>query len=189
MTITGRTATSIPTANRWMELTCATCPTFQADTRRRTRMRTCGITALRIGGRPRATRGRPSRAPSGRTGGCLTKIKASSPVSITALSGAATAANRPSLPVNNGSWPSLIKLNRTDTNDVVQGQSASVRFFYQWAQPSTSTATVGFYLDDDFNPLNTNQKLLKQMSVPGNGASSGTLICFNSYWFVLSGLK
>ena len=86
--------------------------------------------------------------------------------------GAGTAANRSSLPANNGSWPSLIKLNRTDTNDVVQGQSASVRFFYQWAQPSTSTATVGFYLDDDLNPLNTNQKLLKQMSVPGNGASS-----------------
>ena len=48
----------------------------------------------------------------------------------------------------------------------------SVKFFYQWAQPNTTNATVSFYIDDDLNPLNTNQKLLKQMSAPGNGASS-----------------
>jgi hypothetical protein len=86
--------------------------------------------------------------------------------------GAGTSANRASLAANNGSWPNLIKFNRIDTNQVVQGQSTSVKFFYQWAQPNTTNATVSFYIDDDFNPLNTNQKLLKQMSVPGNGASS-----------------
>jgi hypothetical protein len=86
--------------------------------------------------------------------------------------GAGTSANRASLTANNGNWPNLIKLNRTDTNQVVQGQSTSVKFFYQWAQPDTTNATVSFYIDDDFNPINTNQKLLKQMSAPGNGASS-----------------
>lgn len=86
--------------------------------------------------------------------------------------GAGTSANRSALSSNSGAWPNLIKFNRTDTNQVVQGQSVAVKFFYQWAQPSTSTATLNFYLDNDFNPLNSNQNLLKQMSVPGNGATS-----------------
>jgi hypothetical protein len=84
--------------------------------------------------------------------------------------GAGTASNRTSLPSNSGNWPNLIKLNRTATNDVVQGQAAFVNFYYQWAQPTNSTATVSFYLDDDFNPLNSNDLLLKQMPVPGTGA-------------------
>ncbi len=32
--------------------------------------------------------------------------------------------DRTLLPSNSGNWPNLIKLNRTDTNDVVQGQAA-----------------------------------------------------------------
>ena len=86
--------------------------------------------------------------------------------------GAGTPTNRTALSSNSGTWPNLIKLNRTDTNQVVQGQTVSVKFFYQWAQPSTSMATLSFYLDNDFNPLNSNQNLLKQMAVPGNGAAS-----------------
>jgi hypothetical protein len=83
--------------------------------------------------------------------------------------GAGTAANRKALPSNSGDWPNLITFNRLDTNDVVQGQSAAVKFFYQWAQPTNSTATMSFYLDDDFNPLNGNDHLLTQMAVPGTG--------------------
>ncbi len=30
---------------------------------------------------------------------------------------------------------------------------------------------MSFYLDDDFNPLNSNDQFLKQMAVPGNGAA------------------
>ncbi|HOX57191.1 MAG TPA: hypothetical protein P5205_08605 [Candidatus Paceibacterota bacterium] len=85
--------------------------------------------------------------------------------------GLGTAANRTALPANNGTWPNLIKFNRVDTNAVVQGQSLWIKFYYQWARPNTTNATVSFYLDDDFNPLNFNQKFLKQISVPGNGAS------------------
>jgi hypothetical protein len=85
--------------------------------------------------------------------------------------GAGTSPNRTALASNNGNWPNLIKLNRMDTNQVVQGQATSVKFFYQWAQPSTSSADVSFYLDDDFNPINTNQKLVKQLTVPGTGGS------------------
>jgi hypothetical protein len=30
-------------------------------------------------------------------------------------------------------------------------------------------ATLGIYLDDDLNPLNTNHRLLKEITLPGNG--------------------
>ena len=73
---------------------------------------------------------------------------------------------------NNGNWPNLIKFNRTSTNQVFQGQGMPVTYYYQWAQPGTSLATIRIYLDDDLNPLNTNQTLLREFVVPGNGAAS-----------------
>jgi hypothetical protein len=85
--------------------------------------------------------------------------------------GAGVASNRTPLATNNGAWPSLIKLNRTDTNQIAQGQSLSLKLFYQWARPATSNATVTFYLDNDLNAFNTNQTLLKQVTVPGTGTS------------------
>ena len=81
--------------------------------------------------------------------------------------GAGNANNRTALGTNNGSWASLIKFNRLETNQVVQGQSIPLKFYYQWARPATSNATVSIYLDDDPNVLNNNQKLLLQMNVPG----------------------
>jgi hypothetical protein len=81
--------------------------------------------------------------------------------------GAGNANNRTPLGTNNGTWASLIKFNRLETNQVVQGQSIPVKFYYQWARPATSNATVSIYLDDDPNVLNNNQKLLLQMNVPG----------------------
>lgn len=86
--------------------------------------------------------------------------------------GAGTSANRAALTGNTGSWPNVIKFNRTSTNAVEQGQRTALTFYYQWAQPDTSLATIGIYLDNDFNPLNTNQTLLCEIPVPDNGASS-----------------
>ena len=86
--------------------------------------------------------------------------------------GAGVSSNRTALPSNNGAWPNLIKFNRTDTNSVVQGQNASVTFYYQWAQSNTSQATVSIYLDDDLSPFNTNDRLLSQVTVTGNGTST-----------------
>lgn len=86
--------------------------------------------------------------------------------------GGGTTINRTALATNTGAWASLIKLNRLATNAVVQGQSTWVNFYYQWAHPAASNATVRFYLDDDLNPLNTNHTLLHQMLVPGTGASA-----------------
>jgi len=81
--------------------------------------------------------------------------------------GAGTLSNRKALGTNNGTWPSLIKLNLLGTNKVTQGQSLPLKFYYQWARPASSNASVSIYLDDDLNVLNNNQKLLLQMSVPG----------------------
>jgi hypothetical protein len=86
--------------------------------------------------------------------------------------GAGAAGNRTALPSNSGNWPNVIKLSRLDTNAVLQGQAAAVGFYYQWAKPAASAATVSFLIDDDLNPLNSNGRLLKQMVVPGTGATS-----------------
>ncbi|MCI0748593.1 MAG: hypothetical protein L0Y58_24555 [Verrucomicrobia subdivision 3 bacterium] len=80
-------------------------------------------------------------------------------------------ANRTSLPSNNGDWPNLIRLNLVSTNQAPQGTNISVKYYYQWARPGTSTAGISFYLDEDFNPLNGNRRLLQQIAVPGTEAS------------------
>ena len=83
--------------------------------------------------------------------------------------GIAGVTNRTLLPSNTGNWANLIRLNRLDTNSVLQGHDVPVKFYYQWAQPPASTANLSFYLDDDLNPLNANDHLLKQMTLPGTG--------------------
>ena len=84
--------------------------------------------------------------------------------------GAGISSNRITIATNLGNWPNVIRFNRLDTNQVTQGESTPVKFYYQWAKPSTNMATVSIYLDDDLNPLNTNQRLLAQIPVPANGA-------------------
>src|SRR5262249_12898309 len=88
--------------------------------------------------------------------------------------GAGTSNNRTALATNNGTWPNLIKANRVDTDQVAQGQSASIKLYYQWARGNTNNATVSFYLDNDLNPFTANQKLLKQVNFPGTGAGGVT---------------
>jgi hypothetical protein len=86
--------------------------------------------------------------------------------------GAGVSTNRTILTSNNGTWPNVIRFDRTETNQVVQGQSIVLNLYYQWAQPAASNAMLSIYLDSDLNPLNSNQALLKQMVIPGTGASS-----------------
>lgn len=86
--------------------------------------------------------------------------------------GAGQNGNRTFLPSNNGNRPNVIKFNLVSTNQAQQGTNISVKYFYQWAQPNTTPASLDFYLDDDFNPLNGNSRLLGQISVPGTGAFS-----------------
>ena len=86
--------------------------------------------------------------------------------------GAGTANNRTALGTNNGTWASLIKFDRLETNPVIQGQSIPVKFYYQWARPTNSNATVSIYLDDDPNALDGNEKLLSQMDMPGTTSTN-----------------
>ncbi len=93
--------------------------------------------------------------------------------------GAGTSSNRTTINTNTGTWPNLIRLNRTTTNQVLPGQTMPVRFYYQWARSNTSVATVSISLDPDLNPLNTNQVLLRQITVPGTSASSVGMLTTN----------
>ena len=93
--------------------------------------------------------------------------------------GAGVSSNRWALTSNNGAWPNLIKFNRTATNSVAQGQNASVKLFYQWAQPAASQATVGIFLDDDLNPLNANDQLVGQFTLLGTGAATVSNVTVN----------
>jgi len=85
--------------------------------------------------------------------------------------GAGTSNNRTALATNNGNWPNVLKFNRTSTNQVVQGQTMPVAFYYQWAKSNTNLATLSIYLDDDLNPFNTNQVLVQEIPLPGTGAA------------------
>jgi hypothetical protein len=84
--------------------------------------------------------------------------------------GAGVANNRTALPANTGAWPNVVKLNRLTTNAVAVGAALPVTFYYQWAQPETSLATVRVFLDPDGNPFNANQIWLQDIAVPGTGA-------------------
>lgn len=85
--------------------------------------------------------------------------------------GAGTSPNRTSLPGNNGNWPSLIKFNLTGTNLMAPGQSNAVTLYYQWAKPAASNATIRIYLDDDFNPWNGNERLVREAAAAGTTSS------------------
>lgn len=87
--------------------------------------------------------------------------------------------NRTALPSNTGEWPNLIRLNRTTTNAVAQGQDTPLKFYWQWACATTNTATVSVFLDDDQNPFNTNQCLLGQFLAPATGDAAVSFTTVN----------
>ena len=71
--------------------------------------------------------------------------------------GAGVTGNRTLLPSNYNAWPDVIKLNLTSAVSAQQGTNITTKIAYQWAQPGSSNAALSFYLDNDFNPLNSNQ--------------------------------
>ena len=85
--------------------------------------------------------------------------------------GAGVSGNRTALPTNNGNWPNLISFNRATTNQVIQGETMPVAFYYQWARTNSGSAILEIYLDDDLNPLNTNQTLIGTVLLPGTGTA------------------
>jgi len=76
--------------------------------------------------------------------------------------------NRTPLTNNAGLWPNPIRLTLLSTNVLEHGEAASLRLYFQWAAPITSTQTVEVLADPDLNPFNGNETLLT------NGTASGT---------------
>jgi len=61
---------------------------------------------------------------------------------------------------------------------MAQGQNNAVTLYYQWAKPATSNATVSIYVDDDFNPWNGNERLVRRLTASGttsNNVGFGTV--------------
>lgn len=91
--------------------------------------------------------------------------------------GAGVLNNRTALPTNNGGSANAIKLDIIGTNFVAFGQTNNATLFYQWAKPASSNAVLSLYLDDDLNPYNGNERLIRQFTLHGTTAaqvSSGT---------------
>lgn len=83
--------------------------------------------------------------------------------------GAGLANNRVLLDVNSGNWPNLILANTTGSNIVQFGGFVATKIYWQWEKPSGNTGQLEFYLDDDWNPLNANSRLLRSEPIGATG--------------------
>ncbi len=86
--------------------------------------------------------------------------------------GAGNSPNRTTLPANHGNWPNLVQFHLAGTNLVAHGQGNAVSFYHQWARPATSNASVSIFLDDDFNPWNGNESLVRELTVAGTSSNN-----------------
>ena len=91
--------------------------------------------------------------------------------------GAGVAANRNSLPADNGTWPNLLRLNVTSTNHFSVDESLSVAFYDQFGSSTSAMATVRFWLDPDVNPYDANEIDLGELMISGTGTNA---VSFNT---------
>jgi hypothetical protein len=86
--------------------------------------------------------------------------------------GAGVSPNRSALPANNGTWPNLLRLDRTSTNSVSTGDPVPVTFYYQYGSSTSVTAVIDLALDADENPFNANETTLYSGTVNGTGTNN-----------------
>jgi hypothetical protein len=86
--------------------------------------------------------------------------------------GAGVAANRDSLPANNGTWPNLIKLNITGTNQLSVDDPIALTFHTQFGATTSLTAEVQFFLDADANPFTANNVEVFQTNISSTGTAN-----------------
>jgi hypothetical protein len=91
--------------------------------------------------------------------------------------GAGLTTNRTRLPVDNGAWPNILRLNATGTNHFSVDLPLPIAFYDQFGSSTSAVATVRFFLDPDANPYDTNEIDLGPFTVPGTGTNN---VFFNS---------
>jgi hypothetical protein len=86
--------------------------------------------------------------------------------------GAGTVSNRRALAANNSTWPNVIKFDFVTPLTNFQGDAVSMRYYFQFGQPLTTTALVGVRLDNDANPWNGDLGELYQATETGSGTQA-----------------
>ena len=79
--------------------------------------------------------------------------------------GAGLTTNRSNLPVDNGAWPNILRLNVTGTNHFTVDLPVPIAFYDQFGTNLSAVATVRFFLDPDANPYDTNEIDLGQFMI------------------------
>jgi hypothetical protein len=84
--------------------------------------------------------------------------------------GAGATDNRTLIGGKSFEWPNLIKLNLLGETVMAQGETNSVKAYVQAAQSLSDSPdpVLAIYLDDDLNPWNGNERLLKEIPLPRN---------------------
>ena len=80
--------------------------------------------------------------------------------------------NRTRLPLNNGAWPNLLRLNLVGTNRFAIGEPIPLAFYHQYASSTAAVATIRFSLDTDLNPYNGNELHIAQATISGTGTNN-----------------
>ncbi|MBI3850748.1 MAG: hypothetical protein HY298_10820 [Verrucomicrobia bacterium] len=125
--------------------------------------RNAGFYYSLIGGGNRLSTNEPAGSGNGRTQDGLNQMW---------NFGVGTSSNRTALASNNATWPNLIKFDFETVRTVIQGDNISLRYFFQFGQSASDTATVQVHLDDDANPYDRDLGQVFQVTESGTGTNA-----------------
>jgi pimeloyl-ACP methyl ester carboxylesterase len=89
--------------------------------------------------------------------------------------GAGQSLNRAILPVNNGSWPNLLRVASTATNPVPLGQSLPLSYYHQSGAGPGANFNLRLYLSGSPNPYSSAKVQIYQSTIAGTGTNSVSL--------------